>query len=114
MGASERPPGMKARRRRFSPSVYRAILFYQEWRCACCGEELGPPGTYEFDHIQDLRFEGKDEPSNLQALIKGHHTTKTTKGQKAAAKSERIRKRRGLRDKRPSLYDKIMAKALER
>ena len=109
---------MKATRRKFFPSVYRAILVKQAWRCACCGEVfdtgLGMKATwwYHFDHILPLHLGGKDEPENLQALKRGHHAKKTHKEASARAKTKRIIAQRGLLDKKMSERDKVMAKVL--
>lgn len=111
---------MKAPRRRFSPSVYRAILVKQAWRCACCGEpfyldgesRIGPL-PFHFDHIWGLEAGGSDTPDNLQALLIGHHTAKTSRQQKARLKTKRIIARRGLRDKKMSERDKVMWKILK-
>ena len=111
---------MKAARRRFSLSVYRAILAKQYWRCACCGELLdgpivsrcGAPLPYHFDHILPLHLGGKDEPENLQALKRGHHKRKSDKETADRAKVKRIIAQRGLLDKKMSQRDKVMAKVL--
>ena len=111
---------MKYPRRRFSPSVYRAILVKQAWRCACCGELFyeeddenrnGPP-PFHFDHILGIELGGKDEPENLQALKRGHHAKKTHKEASARAKTKRIIGQDGLRRKKESQYDKVMAKVV--
>ena len=105
---------MKSPRHRFPPSVYRAILVKQDWKCACgCGEVMYNP-QMQWDHILPLHLDGKDEPENLQALIKGHHAKKTHKEASARAKTKRIIARRGLRDKKMSERDKVMAKVLSR
>ena len=109
---------MKSSRRRFSPSVYRAILDRQDWTCACgCDEFFDPPDPrrgidYHFDHILGLELGGKDEPENLQALKRGHHAKKTHKEASARAKVVRIIAQRGLRDKKMSKRDKVMNKIL--
>ena len=113
---------MKPHRRRFSPSVYRAILVKQDWKCACCGEALfvGNPiirrhyVNYHFDHILALELGGKDEPENLQALKRGHHAKKTHREASARAKTKRLIAQRGLRDKKMSAKDKVYAKMMER
>lgn len=112
---------MKAPRRRFSPSVYRAILVRQDWKCACCGESfvLGNRGPVQiaydavhYDHILPLDLGGKDERENLQALKRGHHAKKTHREASARAKTKRIIAQRGLLDKKMSKRDKVMAKVL--
>lgn len=108
---------MKTPRKRFSPSVYRAILVKQAWRCACCGEFIDSWAQtgrldFHFDHILPLHLDGKDEPENLQALKRGHHQSKTNREASARAKCKRIIAQRGLRDKKMSARDKVMAKAL--
>lgn len=109
---------MKAPRKRFPPSVYRAILVKQAWRCACCDERFYfensmRPNTYHFDHILPLELGGKDEPENLQALKRGHHQSKTDRETAARAKTKRIIAQRGLLDKKPSERDKVMGKILQ-
>ena len=109
---------MKAPRRRFSPSVYLAILVKQTWRCACCGEvfDTAPMPRagwwYHFDHILPLHLGGKDEPENLQALKRGHHAKKTHREASARAKTKRIIAQDGLRRKKESQRDKVMGKIL--
>ena len=102
---------MKTPRRRFPPSVYRAILVKQDWKCACCGARL-EQGDFHFDHILSLDLDGKDEPENLQALKRGHHAKKTHREASARAKTKRIIAQRGLLDKKTSERDKVMAKIL--
>ena len=102
---------MKAPRKRFGPSVYRAILFAQDWKCACCGGSL-VQGRFHFDHILPLELGGKDEPENLQALKRGHHARKTSREASARAKCKRIIAQKGLLEKKVSERDKVMAKAL--
>lgn len=105
---------MKAPRRRFSPSVYRAILVKQDWKCACpCRESLYDPGAIRWDHILPLSLGGKDGPENLQALLVGHHQRKSDRETAARAKTKRIIAQRGLLDKKVSERDKILAKALQ-
>ena len=104
---------MKAPRHRFTPSIYRAILVRQNWKCACgCNLLLSTAGIYHFDHILPLSLGGLDEESNLQALIKGHHAKKTHREASARAKTNRIIAQDGLRKKKPSERDKVMAKVL--
>ena len=106
---------MKTPRRRFSPNVYRAILVKQAWRCACCGASLHDKfilADTHFDHILPLHLGGKDEPENLQALKRGHHAKKTHRECSARAKVKRIIAQDGLRRKKESERDKVMAKVL--
>ena len=105
---------MKPPRRRFSPKVYRDILVKQDYRCACCGKPFDrfDPNFCHFDHILPLHLGGKDEPENLQALLRGHHAKKTHKEASARAKVKRIITQRGLLDKKMSQRDKVMAKVL--
>ena len=103
---------MKARRH-FPPSIYRAILVRQNWKCACgCDLLLSTAGIYHFDHILPLSLGGLDEESNLQALIKGHHAAKSHREASARAKTVRIQKQDGLRRKKKSERDKVMEKIL--
>ena len=102
---------MKAHRIRFPPRIYRNILVKQDWKCACCGGRL-EQGDFHFDHILGLELGGKDEPENLQVLLRGHHQRKTDREASARAKTVRIQKQDGLRRKKESQRDKVMAKAL--
>ena len=115
---------MKTPRRRFSPKVYRDILVKQAWKCGCCAEPFRiaamtgagkfilAPREVHFDHILPLELGGKDEPENLQALKRGHHAKKTHKEASARAKVKRIIAQDGLREKKMSERDKVMAKVL--
>ena len=104
---------MKSPRRHFSPSVYRAILVRQNWKCGCgCNLLLSTAGIYHFDHAMPLELGGEDTPANLQALIKGHHAAKSHREASARAKTKRIIAQDGLRRKKESQRDKVMAKAL--
>ena len=105
---------MKARRR-FSPSIYRAILVRQNWKCACgCNLLFSTAGIYHFDHILPLSLGGLDEESNLQALIKGHHAAKSHREASARAKTKRIIAQDGLRKKKPSKRDLVYVKVLNK
>jgi len=106
---------MKAPRRRFSPKIYRDILLRQAWRCACCGEcfyDGGVRRDWHFDHITSLEAGGEDTPENLQALLIGHHKNKSSREAKVRGKIRRIQAQNGLRDKKMSERDKVMAKTL--
>ena len=113
---SVRAVPMKSPPRRFPPKVYRNILVKQDWRCACCGHRFDKLwngfSDFHFDHILPLHLGGKDEPENLQALKRGHHAKKTHKEASARAKVKRIIAQDGLREKKMSERDKVMAKVL--
>lgn len=82
---------MKPARKRFPPLVYAQIWLRQNGRCACpCGEKM-QEGMVQYDHIIPLSMGGKDEPENLQALIKKHHADKTSKEAGIRAKCDRQR-----------------------
>ena len=70
------------------------ILDRQDFKCALTGVAFGPKLKPEFDHITPLRMGGENRESNLQALIKVAHKTKTSDDRKNIAKSDRIRKAR--------------------
>jgi len=100
-------------RRKFPPAVYAEILERQDKKCACgCREEIKSNSEINWDHILPLDLDGKDEPENLQALKKGHHQEKTNKEISAGAKTLRIQKQDGLKKKKPSQKDQVMAKAM--
>ena len=110
---------MKAARHRFPPKVYRDILVKQGWRCACCGECFYQDGEsrigklpFHFDHITSLEAGGEDTKENLQALLIGHHKQKSGKEAAIRSKVKRIIAQDGLREKKMSERDKVMAKVL--
>ena len=106
---------MKRRRRKFRPATYAGIIARQKGNCACCGEPLGEVGDIEFDHALPLWLDGKDEPENLRAIIKGkgHHLDKTNREAAARAKCNRIQRRDGLRKARLNARQKALMKILE-
>ena len=68
------------------------LLLKQNGRCAKCPTKL-KAGMFEFDHIQDLQFEGDNELDNWQALCTtGNrcHQAKTRAASKASAHTERL------------------------
>lgn len=106
-------------RKRFSPSVLRAILVKQAWRCACCGEAFYDNDDtddkrlrWHFDHITSLEAGGEDTVENLQALLIGHHKAKTRDEAGVRGKIKRIQESDGLKRKKMSKRDKVMAKIL--
>ena len=100
-------------RRKFSPKVYMGILLKQNGRCNCgCGEFIHKVEDINWDHILPLAMDGRDEPENIQALLKGHHVLKSGKEASARAKVVRIQDQGGLRKKKLSQKDRVMAKAL--
>lgn len=102
----------KPRRKTFSPRVYAEICLRQGGKCACpCGEKL-QPGRIQYDHVISLAMGGKDEPSNLQALITKHHADKTSREATIRAKCDRQRAKHF--GPRLSLRDKEIAKIIER
>ncbi len=98
------------RRRTLNKAVREAVAMAAKGRCAVCRELFN---KFEVDHILGVELGGGDEMSNLRALCPDCHK-KVTKEQSAArAKTKRIIAQRGLRDKKMSAKDKIMAKALQ-
>ena len=75
-----------ARRRRITPFQAKKIAAAQEWRCACgCIDPKDPrrrglllDSSYEIDHIVPLSAGGTNEESNLQALLRVHHQSKSS------------------------------------
>lgn len=106
---------MKAPRKRFPPNIYRKILVEQDWRCACpCRGVISGSRDIQWDHKLPIWLGGKDEPENLQALKRGHHQRKTDRETAARAKVKRIIAQDGLRLKKESERDKVLAKVLAR
>ncbi len=104
---------MKRIRRKFSPKVYAEIIERQRMICACgCGEEL-TVGLIDYDHEIALELGGKDEPSNLRALIRRHHKAKTKADMVKIAKVRRIDKKDRLMRARTAM-DRAVAKILEK
>ncbi len=102
-----------APRRRFPLYVYRAILKKQRNRCKCgCRRKFDGIRDINFDHITALADGGIDTPDNLQALKLRHHKKKSKREGKARAKVKRIQAQDGLRQKKLSKSDKVMAKVL--
>jgi len=58
-----------------SPFTKRQVAARQKWRCAVCKQILDE--TYEIDHINPLFEGGSNDASNLQALCKRDHLSKT-------------------------------------
>ena len=100
-------------RKKFSPKVYMGILLKQNGKCNCgCQEFIHKVEDINWDHILALHLGGKDEPENIQALLKGHHVLKSNKEASARAKVVRIQDQGGLRRKKKSRKDKVLSKAL--
>ena len=58
-----------------SPFTKRQVAARQKWRCAICKQILDE--TYEIDHIKPLFQGGSNETSNLHALCKRDHLSKS-------------------------------------
>jgi 5-methylcytosine-specific restriction endonuclease McrA len=67
----------RTKRIKFSSYLKRSVASSQQWRCSMCNELL--PACYEIDHKQALWAGGTNEESNLQALCRNCHGTKTLK-----------------------------------
>lgn len=69
------------------------LILKQKGKCAKCPTKL-VAGMFEFDHIQDLQFDGDNELDNWQILCTCPpyrcHKVKTRKASKAASKMERV------------------------
>lgn len=101
---------MTTTRHRFPLPVYRAILRRQRNRCACgCRKKFDGIRDINWDHITALADGGTDTPDNLQALKLRHHKKKTKREGKARAKVKRIQETDGLRKKKLSRREKVMA-----
>lgn len=104
---------MKRQRRQFNPRVYADILERQGMICACgCNERL-EIGHIDFDHEIAIELGGKDEPSNLRAMIRRHHKAKTKEDMAKIAKVRRIDKKSGLLRGRTA-RDREIARILEK
>ena len=84
------------------PRVKARIVLAQDGLCACgCGVKLGAAGeTIEFDHEVALVNGGENRESNLRALRRPCHGTKTKADVAEKAKVARVRaKHLGLKPK---------------
>ena len=64
-----------AKRPFLSPFTKKAVAAKQKWRCASCGKMLDE--TFEIDHIVPLFRGGDNATSNLQALHRACHMSKS-------------------------------------
>ena len=63
------------RARRVSESVKKKVAYAQNWKCNRCNAML--PSCYEVDHIIPLWKNGTNQVSNLRALCRNCHGSKT-------------------------------------
>jgi len=70
-----RSQGVRVKRKKFSPTVWKEVGFRQKWCCNVCNEMLKP--TFELDHIISLEDNGPDDINNLQGLCVECHAIKT-------------------------------------
>ena len=109
------PLRKKIKRRRFSARDYADILKRQQFLCACgCGLPLMDPRDVHYDHELPLWAGGKDDPSNLRALLRKHHIEKTRGEAADLAKVRRIAAKNGHRGRNLSAADRELQKLLER
>lgn len=73
-----------------SDACKRRILDRQGWRCAITGVEFRDGVKAEFDHIVALWLGGQNRESNLQAITKAAHASKTKAEATVRAKVNRI------------------------
>lgn len=99
-----------ARRKRFAPRVYADLIQKQDGKCACGCEQPLVLGMIEWDHIIALELGGRDEPSNLQGLLKRHHKPKTREDMAKIAKVRRIIKKQ----RRLNVTEREVARILEK
>lgn len=89
-----RSQGVRVKRKKFSPTVWKEVGFRQKWCCNVCEEMLKP--TFELDHIISLEDQGPDSIDNLQGLCVECHALKTRdrrlKGTKYALQTSPIKK----------------------
>ena len=73
------PPNMsgggRATKRSVSETKKKFVASKQQWKCNKCSMMLD--ATFEIDHIVDLQYGGSNEVSNLVALCRNCHGTKT-------------------------------------
>lgn len=62
-------------KRAVSANLKKQVAADQQWKCAICKNTL--PANYEIDHITRLEYGGSNDYSNLQALCRNCHGTKT-------------------------------------
>ena len=67
--------GGRATKRSVSETKKKFVASKQQWKCNKCGTMLD--ATFEIDHIVDLQYGGSNEVSNLVALCRNCHGTKT-------------------------------------
>ena len=85
-GTTTTIPNTIQKRKRITPYQAKKIAAAQNWRCACgCGQILD--ASYEIDHKIPLHLGGKNDESNLQALLRTHHQGKTSKEAAATRRS---------------------------
>ena len=73
------PPNMsgggRPTKRSVSETKKKFVASKQQWKCNKCSMMLD--ATFEIDHIVDLQYGGSNEVSNLVALCRNCHGTKT-------------------------------------
>ena len=74
--AAPRTLPTKTARKRVTPFVAKSVGAKYKWRCAMCGELLGP--DFEVDHIVPLSEGGSNDIANLQCLHKKCHLLKSS------------------------------------
>jgi len=67
--------GKLSNKRSVSETKKKYVASQQNWRCRKCNDQL--KATFEVDHRIDLRFGGSNHVSNLVALCRECHATKT-------------------------------------
>jgi 5-methylcytosine-specific restriction endonuclease McrA len=66
---------VQPRQRRVSEALKKKVAHGQEWRCDECEQLL--PSCYEVDHVVPLWKNGSNHVSNLRALCRNCHGSKT-------------------------------------
>ena len=67
--------GKKPTKRSVSETKKKFVASQQNWHCGGCGEQLNH--TFEIDHKTRLEYGGTNDVSNLVALCRNCHGTKT-------------------------------------
>lgn len=100
-------------RRQLTPGQKMMVLKRQDFICACmCTEKITDIRDVHFDHALALHLGGTNDLENFRALKVKHHMAKSGRETAARAKVKRIQETDGLRRKKLSERDKVMAKAL--
>jgi len=71
----QQEPTKKPTKRSVSETKKKYVAYRQDWKCGNCGQKLNH--TFEIDHKKRLEYGGTNDESNLVALCRNCHGTKT-------------------------------------